>query len=40
LLSRGGYDILYGGEGYIDAYIIEPTHEISDHHFEEGCTII
>jgi hypothetical protein len=42
LVSRGGYDVLwgFGNDGEIDSYIIEPTHEVSDHHFEEGCTII
>ena len=39
LLSRDGYHLIVGGEG-CDHYIIEPTHEVSDHHFEEGCTII
>lgn len=39
LLSRGGYDFLHGDYG-IDHYIIEPTHEVEDHHFEEGCAII
>ena len=30
---------MIGGFGS-DHYVIEPTHEVLDHHFEEGCTII